>query len=338
MVVLGLSACGQRSEPSSTKEAIAGETGRLALNARCEECHAEVAAEWRRSRHRQAFSNDAFTRAYAIEPDPFCAGCHAPEARPLEPATDGARAVGVACVTCHLDDDGVVRAAPGEAGTSAPHRIRRTLELSGDRACARCHEFAFPGRTRDEPEWMQTTLAEHARSRFSELSCASCHMPSSTEHERSHEFASVRSPARLRAALRVSAERSPSGVRLLLSTYRVGHAFPTGDLFRRLRLTAEALDGHGVVRREQRYLARHFRFRRKSDGSWLRVLSGDDRPGGAFDDDGAVTVELALGEWADGRAIRWSVAYERVDHLAGDSEDAATVADSVELAGGTLSP
>ena len=126
-------------------------------------------------------------------------------------------------------------------------------------------------------------------------------------------------------------------MRLSLTTHRVGHAFPTGDLFRRLRLSAEAFDEQGVVRREQRYLARHFRLRRQSDGRWLRALSSDDRPGGASDEDGAVVVEFALGAWAEQHQIRWRVAYERVDHLDGDSEDAATVADAVEIAGGVLS-
>jgi cytochrome c554/c'-like protein len=333
-LVLGAAGCGESRELTFT--GLAGSAERLAANARCESCHVEVATEWRRSRHRAAFSNAHFTRAYQAERDPFCAACHAPEARASDSTPSSASDLGVACVTCHLDGDGAVRAAPGTTASRAPHGVRRTEELRGDRACAGCHEFAFPRRSPETAELMQTTITEHLRSGYANVSCATCHMPKSANHRRMHDFGSTRSDERVRDALRIQAERSLDVVRLKLTTRRVGHAFPTGDLFRRLRLTAEAFDEQGVARREQRYLARHFRYDRQADGRWLRTLTGDDRPGGAFDDDGEVTVELALGPLASGRALRWQVAYERVAHLDGDSEDAATVAESISIASGIL--
>src|SRR5262245_3846410 len=51
-------------------------------NARCEGCHADVAAEWRGSMHQRAWTDPVFLAAYALEPLSFCRGCHAPEADP----------------------------------------------------------------------------------------------------------------------------------------------------------------------------------------------------------------------------------------------------------------
>src|SRR5262245_20660474 len=48
----------------------------VALNATCVSCHPDEAAEWRRSRHRQSNTNAAYQAAFAVEPSPFCRGCH----------------------------------------------------------------------------------------------------------------------------------------------------------------------------------------------------------------------------------------------------------------------
>ena len=61
----------------------AARPGDIALeNARCEGCHADIAREWRASMHAQASVDPVYQRALAIEPLPFCRGCHAPEADP----------------------------------------------------------------------------------------------------------------------------------------------------------------------------------------------------------------------------------------------------------------
>ena len=58
---------------------------------------------------------------------------------------------------------------------------------------------------------------------------------------RLHTFASGHSIAWLRGSLKVTARRAGNDhVRVAIQSW-AGHAFPTGDLFRRLTLTAEAL-------------------------------------------------------------------------------------------------
>ena len=62
-----------------------GRPGAAAVNALCEGCHEEVAREWRGSLHRRAYVDRSFAESLAREPDPFCRGCHAPEADPQSP-------------------------------------------------------------------------------------------------------------------------------------------------------------------------------------------------------------------------------------------------------------
>jgi hypothetical protein len=304
-------------------------TTRAELNAECEHCHADIAREWRNSRHQRSASNDAFARAYALEADPFCWGCHAPEPEPAS------KELGTACVTCHLDEHGAVRSARADGPLTARHEVRRTDELRGSRACAGCHEFAFPGPLQDDRQMMQTTLSEHERSSDAAQSCSDCHMPVVSSH-RSHAFASTRDPVALSRALSVVASRDGDRLLLRLTPRGVGHAFPTGDLFRRLRVVAEARRGERLVRREQRFLARHFEYRAQR-GVSRRVEVSDDRPGTRSGDSGAVHVTFDFGA-APGLPLSFRVSYERVDHLRGDSEDEAVVGEAVLLAAGEIPP
>ncbi len=91
----------------------------------------------------------------------------------------------------------------------------------------------------------------------------------------------------------------------------VGHAFPTGDLFRRLTVSAEVEgDDHAVIARAERHLARHFGEARLGLAG-ARTQVRDDRLGvGGIER----AVDLALGPEAEGSPIAWRVAYERVEH------------------------
>ncbi|WP_438038265.1 multiheme c-type cytochrome [Sorangium sp. So ce128] len=97
-------------------------------NQRCEACHEDIAAEWRASLHRQAFTDRVFQRSYALEPLPFCRGCHAPEADPAHHPGADAQAVGVGCVTCHLVAGEVV-SARGRDARGGAHAVRGDARL-----------------------------------------------------------------------------------------------------------------------------------------------------------------------------------------------------------------
>ena len=295
----------------------------------CRRCHADAAAQWQRSRHHDAFTNADFQRSYAREPTPFCRDCHAPGfvRTPALPAED-AESLGVGCLECHGDGDGIVTGTSGSR--DGPHAVRR-LEDFGTSVCESCHEFSFPESSRrPEGTMMQTTLSEHRASELRDRACASCHLPAISEgHD--HSLAATRDPAAKQAALQSLATRTDDGLRLSLTPREVGHAFPTGDLYRRLELHAEALDDDDeVVAKRTRYLGRHFAPYRHADGTLnaaYRWPVPDDRLTGPTD------VVLPLPAAAK---IRWWVDYERVDERDDLHPERSPLAGEVRLAEGVL--
>jgi hypothetical protein len=155
---------------------------------------------------------------------------------------------------------------------------------------------------------MQRTVSEHATSRFSDRSCNSCHMPLAGE-TKSHRFAPD-----LRAALSTRVERRAERLAVHLTPGAVGHAFPTGDLFRRLVVVGEVVDDDWILlARAEQSLARHFRF---DEGVQHEVA--DDRLSGE------TTIELDLGPRARGHDFVWRVEYQRVATMHGDRADVAS--------------
>jgi Cytochrome c554 and c-prime len=311
----------------------------LELNQSCEGCHAEIADEWTTSYHALAETDPAYQRAFAIEPLPFCRSCHAPEADPFGPVPVAAARVGVGCVTCHVVGEHIL-AAPNlqSARAAAPHAITRTPEFAAVAACANCHEFAFPDQfIRGSTALMQATVQEHAHSSEKNLPCASCHMPAVGEgplQHKSHRFAGGHDEQLVKGALRVSADRTTgTAVTFTLVTEGAGHAFPTGDLFRRLEVSAEVTGSdQQVIGSARRYLARHFKTERKMS-THLRSVSSDDRPTGV-----PISVTLELGAVAVGAGIDWRVTYQRVEHPRSESEHDSVVEAEIEIASGVLPP
>ncbi len=317
----------------------------IAVNASCERCHADIAEEWRASQHRVSFTEPFFQRSLAIEPMPFCRGCHAPEADPHAPPPPALAALGVGCVTCHVTQRGSVFAST-KAGAASPRPggacslpIERDERFGTAEACASCHEFSFPEEgLRPTPEMMQSTVSEHRGSPYAAVACASCHMPvvkgASGEH-RSHAFASSEDPARVRSAVRVRAARGPGGaLRIEIDPNGVGHSFPTGDLFRRLYVMVEAVGpDHQVLASARRYLTRHFGYARAS-GVIVKKLLSDDRVTASA----PRVVDLDLGALAERARLVYRISYQRVEHPQSVNNDDAVIGGEVILAEGDLPP
>lgn len=306
-------------------------------NAACERCHPSEAREWRTSRHRVAETNSAYRRAFAAEPSPFCRGCHAPEALlaldPVDPTRPPAKPIadlGVGCVSCHVVEEGSVlassRGGPEGPRDGAPHGVMASADFGHTGGCASCHEFKFPGRFGDrDADFMQSTVREHASSPAAGMACAACHMPR-VDGRRSHAFSGTREPVWLRDSLKAAATTGADGaVVITLRPTRSGHAFPTGDLFRRLEVGAEVVGPAGrVEKRDVRWLARHFEVRGAAPG---RQLVRDDRPRA-----GPTEVELDV-RCPDGPGqVRWWVTYQRVaETFHGDAPARATIESEVLL-------
>jgi hypothetical protein len=144
-------------------------------------------------------------------------------------------------------------------------------------------------------------------------------MPRSGSH-RSHRFAASRDPDTLRRAANVTATRTNEDVVVRFVPRDVGHAFPTGDIFRRLRVEASVVGDPTSTRRA--FLQRNT----KTDGP-------DTRP---FVNGGPAEVHLPV--FGPGKALAWSVRYERVDHPISLRDTDAVISGSTEIADGTLPP
>lgn len=345
LVFAALSACRDRapevSRPATAIERpgpgpIARAADAAQTSASCTHCHEDAARTHAASLHARAFTDSAFQAAYRAEPLPFCRDCHAPERE---------ASLGVSCVTCHAPrgvQDGAVLAAPHtppprpRTGKTAPHPVIRDARFGTAWACAGCHDFAFPAEAaRTDGAKMQRTVTEHARSPFATTPCAGCHMPEApATRARSHGFAASRDLATLRGAVHVTATSTgDGGLDVTISTTDVGHAFPTGDLFRRLRVSATALGAGGEALAEaDTSLGRHLRFTpNPSGGPPLQTELWDDRviPGAPR------VVHLSLPRATTTREIRWRVEYQRARSANGEH----VVLEGVEvLAEGTLTP
>lgn len=298
---------------------------REAANAGCVRCHAGVAATHDGSLHAASWTDPSFQRGYAIEPTAFCRSCHAPESAPQAEPDAWARAVGVTCVTCHSPEGtrGVLASARTNEISHAPHEIVR-LDDFGTRACVACHDFAFPGAASLGARGrMQKTALEHAESSDRARPCASCHMPR-VPTRATHAFAASRDLPALTAALDVTAVRDPQTDHVVwtLTSKGVGHAFPTGDLFRRLVLRVRT--PRGTI---ERPFERSFRSTRDATGAVIRSESNDTRLRPAH----PVRIDLPLPG-----PLSWQLLYQRITAVAQTPPFTPTLDDELILAQGRL--
>lgn len=280
----------------------------------CAPCHAEIAAEWDASLHHRSFENAYFARAYSLEKTAFCRKCHAPSADPGKEPPEAARALGVGCLSCHGSPRGIVGIV-GSEGSANGHPVVGDSRLATTLACGGCHQFDFPHGP-GQPKPMQNTLEEHKLSSYSDLPCQDCHMkavtgPNGRSH-RDHRFRVQGDPEMMAQAVRVESVRFSRGeARLSIAPGKIGHSFPTGDLFRQVEVRAFPLDGAGrplpMVARET--LGRRFRIQFVNTSAAARETR-DSRLTGPRE------VKLSLPLWA--RRAKWQIVWQRLPRALAD--------------------
>ncbi len=185
---------------------------------------------------------------------------------------------------------------------------------------------------------MQGTVDEHRVSRFAAQGCQECHMPlvsspDGTKH-RNHDFRVIGNVAMLRSALSARAFRGENNeVRVALSAARVGHAVPTGDMFRRLEVRARVVDEE--VNAKSVVLTRRFAMipRDGSHSGALRIQVGDDRVPSTGE---AREANLVFPQAVRGKKIAWEVAYQRMPPAMATIWGVDWKTDEVIIAEGTI--
>lgn len=229
----------------------------ISTSKQCGACHSTVYQNWLGSRHRVAFSNRLYQEAHAREPLDWCVNCHAPFMKPGGNPTLKADRVqaedGISCITCHVRQGRImVSQAPAKA---KEHSYLVKEDMATEKFCASCHQFNFPSRAsmaanakgQGVIEYshlvMQDTVNEYRRSGFyNKLTCNSCHLLANTEE--SHRFAGGHDLEWLKQSLHLRARRlSRQRVAIQIYAVGIGHSFPTGDLFRSLRLYLSSKNG-----------------------------------------------------------------------------------------------
>lgn len=238
----------------------------------CARCHAKETAAWRTSMHARSLTDPLVQEGFAVEPRGRCLRCHAPlaeQARELVSVIertferDGPRGrltlehldedalarEGITCAVCHVREGAILTDTPTTKGAKrGPHTFRAEPALAEGGLCRSCHEFRFERVTAkgvtltDEPT--QTTHSEWLRYRAAggDGTCVSCHMKGGD-----HRFLGAHDDELLTAALKVRAEAGPRGGQLWLESQGVGHALPSGDLYRHLRVEVAPLAGGSFV-------------------------------------------------------------------------------------------
>ncbi len=221
----------------------------------CEACHTEQHTAWNQSHHRASFDNPLFLEGFATEPHARCVYCHAPSEEQSRALLRGRRRVvrerslasvpreslaheGITCATCHLREGAVL--SPHAGGVSDAHPVRHEPRLREASFCAGCHEFlghdVVDGRTVLNDERLQTTFSEWSawRAGGGTRTCQQCHMP-----DKAHSFRGAYDVDYLHGALSLRVERERGRWVAVVESRGVGHAFPTGDVFRHLVLWAD---------------------------------------------------------------------------------------------------
>ncbi len=222
----------------------------------CGACHPVQFGDWQDSIHARSMGPGiAGQLVDMIKSDPAsarsCATCHAPIAEQQPDLVEGGHVIanpdfdpalpsrGVLCASCHVREHqrfGPPRRDGSTASRGPRHRLphnglTRTTAFLRSEFCASCHQFAPDGPTlagkpleNTYEEWRGSPAARRG------LQCQSCHMPDRRHLWRGiHDADMVRSG--LDIVLRAGRPRYRPGdigrVTFMITTPRVGHAFPT---------------------------------------------------------------------------------------------------------------
>lgn len=215
----------------------------------CASCHEQIYKNWEKSMHRQSFTNRIYQDSHKDEPLDWCLNCHAPlkQTSIVNHNSENNRyhaEEGVSCITCHVRNQKILTSKKME-GDSLAHTYDEVPVMKEGEFCGNCHQFNWPTRKSFiDPNStivytnipMQNTLGEYKLSKLKKTrNCQSCHLfPNSVK---SHTFPGGHDKKYLEESFEVTLERiSIDHFKLMIKTNGIAHAFPTGDLFRSMRI------------------------------------------------------------------------------------------------------
>ncbi|PJZ78074.1 multiheme c-type cytochrome [Leptospira neocaledonica] len=230
-------------------------TGKLLESAAdCKSCHKEIYENWFSSRHRVAHTNKLYRHSFSVEPMEWCENCHSP-LKTISSNSLYKPEEGISCNVCHVRSGHIITEKLPSDAAKLYHQYKVVPDFASDKLCGSCHQFNFPtwqtlsnsSKTIQYSSLtMQGTVEEWENSGFAKDSdCLDCHLSPGTK--KSHNFRGGHSLEDLKKSLMVEAKYvSSKTIMLKVKSIGIGHAYPTGDLFRALRLKVFSKDGVSV--------------------------------------------------------------------------------------------
>ena len=246
----------------------------VSLDARnCGTCHEFEYQTWRESVHARAFTNHIFSKALQRDRQAWCLNCHTPlwsgKEADVEPvirwltSSTGPRnpmpahlEQGITCAVCHVRDGQIVGSGKKARDPQGKkHEVVVDKNLRTEKFCAGCHQFNFPAEIKPVIVYqhsppMQNVVAEHLalRKLYSDKRCGDCHYKSA-DHSL-HQAAGTDMREKFQVEVKRRRPGKPNEITYTIRTPAIGHHFPTGDLFRAVKLTIYG-EGNKILYREE---------------------------------------------------------------------------------------
>jgi len=210
----------------------------------------------------------AFTR----EPAVSCVNCHAPlDRQSLLPLVDNPRKLpggvadilsrkpiteeGINCAVCHVRNGKIYASKKPDALTEkrSIHPIHVDTELAKPSFCASCHQFHFPGKENPVSFTnipMQETVKEFYKSKQHQegKTCQTCHF----QNEKKESFHG--SKKLKKEDFKIYLVNESQSYKAHFTTDQIAHSWPSGDLYRQIRVTITMEDGTQRIFFHQRNL------------------------------------------------------------------------------------
>ncbi|AOP32855.1 hypothetical protein A0128_02590 [Leptospira tipperaryensis] len=268
----------------------------------CKPCHKAVYENWNRSRHRVAHTNEIYRSSFSQEPMQWCENCHSPLRSSLD-QTPFKPEEGISCNVCHVREGKILAAENPKSSPKKYHEYIVIDSFGTEELCGSCHQFNFPTWTslanRNSPfEYsnlnMQGTVSEWSHSGFAnESNCIDCHLAPSTKN--THSFRGGHFLPDLKKSLELEAEYvGPRTIAVRIVSNGIGHSYPTGDLFRALRLKVYSESGKFREEFILRKLYRNATKEEKEKSYEPRVLESDTRIPPPFENKNSAYKEFFL--------------------------------------------
>jgi hypothetical protein len=249
----------------------------------CANCHEIVYKNWYRSKHRESFTNILYQQSHKQEPMTWCTNCHAPFLEPNKNANDPSERYlateGISCHVCHVRNEKIIAARiPRLKENRSKHFHEYSIEenLAKSEFCASCHQFNFPKLIKEKGKEvsysnlpMQDTYSEFLSTGYQKFgNCQDCHLvPNSL---RSHSFPGGHNRDFLKESLHANITRlGEKTINIDIISIGIPHAFPTGDLFRTLKI---------IVKNNKQEVIEELFLRKTYIDTWSQSPTNSDLP------------------------------------------------------------